>query len=458
MKIKVLKRLMLCCMLALIACVGGFTLSMSNEPKKSVSAATITRGVQVGDVLNTMTYMSTPDVLNYPVYDANFGFSFDNQEQINVLLRFTDGTYLCTSVYYNANVKKYCYVFRLKDSNDTNIRTFTKFTYTTPSSMTKPTVYTFPSFNFAGRTVASIDDSSICQILKVTEERTAIPLPADPTKTGYTFVGWYFDSAFTQAYDGSPIYEDTALYAKFEINQYTASFNTNGGSSVTAITQNYNTSISKPNNPTKTGYTFAGWYKDAALTQEQTFPFIIGSANITLYAKWTINQYTISFNTNGGSAVTAITQNYNTSITKPTDPTKTGYTFAGWFKDTGLTQEQTFPFNMGAVSISLYTKWDANPQTVIICYQGAKESDTVIVNYGLKLDTPADPTFTGHVFGGWYLDAECTQVVDFNTTIIEDITIYAKWTWQMFTVTFYVEGEIYHSQKCEYGTVFQVAP
>jgi uncharacterized repeat protein (TIGR02543 family) len=442
-----IKKLAICCMLTLIVAISGFMLLKNNASEKTVSAATVTRGVQVGDVLGIVNFSSLPNVLEFP---SDVPFHYDYKSKI--LLTFEGGLTLETRWNWISDFKG---SFALYGAGG-HIETFATIT-NSEGVLDKPTVWSLSSYDFGGRKVTSVNDASVQQVIKVAES-TTIPLPADPTKAGYTFVGWYFDSAFTQAYDGSPIYEDTALYAKFTINQYTVSFTTNGGSSVNAITQNYNSSISKPSDPTKTGYTFAGWYKDSALTMAQTFPFSLGTANVTLYAKFTINQYTVSFNTNGGSSVNAITQNYNTSISKPTDPTKTGYNFGGWYTDSALTTAQTFPYNMGAANTTLYAKWNANPMTVTINYQNANASDTVIVNYGLKLTAPANPTFTGHVFGGWFLDSECTQVVDFNTTIIEDITIYAKWTWQMFTVTFYVEGEIYHTQQVEYGTVFQVAP
>ena len=128
--------------------------------------------------------------------------------------------------------------------------------------------------------------------------------------------------------------QNATLYAKWTINQYTISFDSNDGSSVIAITQDYNTIVTAPSAPTRTGYSFAGWYSDAGLTSAYTFTSM-PAEDTTLYAKWIINQYTISFNSNGGTSVTAITQDYNTSVSAPTAPTRTGYTFAGWYSDAG---------------------------------------------------------------------------------------------------------------------------
>jgi uncharacterized repeat protein (TIGR02543 family) len=151
---------------------------------------------------------------------------------------------------------------------------------------------------------------------------------------------------------------NTTLYAKWSINQYTISFEENGGSVVTDITADFATSVTAPSIPSKEGYTFGGWYVDAGFTEAYTFTTMPAS-NITLYAKWSINQYTISFEENGGSVVTDITADFATSVTQPSIPSKEGYTFAGWYSDALLTQAYTFT-TMPASNITVYAKWSAN--------------------------------------------------------------------------------------------------
>ncbi|HEY8443635.1 MAG TPA: InlB B-repeat-containing protein [Clostridia bacterium] len=139
-----------------------------------------------------------------------------------------------------------------------------------------------------------------------------IPLPEPPTKPGYTFVGWYWDAEFTIPYNGEPIYEDSTLYAKFEINQYTITFITNGGGTIAPIVTNYNTTIAEPTPPTKIGYIFAGWYLDEALTQ----PFDFGTPitqDIRLYAKWTLQSRTVTFIVDG-QVYTTITVPFGTVL------------------------------------------------------------------------------------------------------------------------------------------------
>ena len=169
-------------------------------------------------------------------------------------------------------------------------------------------------------------------------------LPTDVTRTGYTFKGWYDNENLT----GSPV---TAIggaetgnkeyWAKWEINQYTITFDTNGGSEIAPITQDYGTKITAPANPTRKGYTFKGWDKE--------IPETMPAENITVKAQWEINQYTITFDTNGGSEIAPITQDYGTKITVPADPTRKGYTFKGW--------DKKIPETMPAENITITARW-----------------------------------------------------------------------------------------------------
>ena len=112
---------------------------------------------------------------------------------------------------------------------------------------------------------------------------------------------------------------------------YTVTFDTDGGSNAAQQTVHYGDKAVKPADPTKSGYTFDGWYTEAEHNSEYKFDVPV-KKNITLYAKWNVNQYTITFDSNGGTAVDSITADYGTAITAPSDPTRTGYIFAGWDK------------------------------------------------------------------------------------------------------------------------------
>ena len=164
------------------------------------------------------------------------------------------------------------------------------------------------------------------------------------TRAGYTQVGWATVDGGEKVYDFEDIYtknEALTLYPVWNTNKYTITFDTNGGSEIAPITQDYGTQIAAPANPTRKGYTFKGWDKE--------IPETMPAENITVKAQWEINQYTITFDTNGGSEIAPITQDYGTEITAPDNPTRKGYTFKGWDKE--------IPKTMPAENITITARW-----------------------------------------------------------------------------------------------------
>ena len=234
-----------------------------------------------------------------------------------------------------------------------------------------------------------------------------LPTADDMTYTGYMFKGWYDNENLT----GSPV---TAIggtetgnkeyWAKWEINQYTITFDANGGSEIAPITQNYGTKITTPADPTRKGYTFKGWDKE--------IPKTMPAENITVKAQWEINQYTITFDANGGSEIAPITQDYGTKITTPADPTRKGYTFKGWDKE--------IPETMPAENITVKAQWEINQYTITFDTNGGSEIAPITQDYGTAITAPADPTRKGYTFKGW--DKEIPK-----TMPAENITITARW-------------------------------
>ena len=164
------------------------------------------------------------------------------------------------------------------------------------------------------------------------------------TRVGYTQVGWSTVDGGEKVYDFKDIYtknEALTLYPVWNTNKYTIAFDTNGGSEIAPITQDYGTEITAPDNPTRKGYTFKGW--------DKAIPETMPAENITVKAQWEINQYTITFDTNGGSEIAPITQDYGTKITAPDKPTRKGYTFKGWDKE--------IPETMPAENITITARW-----------------------------------------------------------------------------------------------------
>lgn len=142
------------------------------------------------------------------------------------------------------------------------------------------------------------------------------------------------------------------------------SFNANGGSATESIGATANQLIAKPADPTRTGYTFAGWYKDAALTTPWNFATDVVTQATTLYAKWDELTYTVTFVTNGGSSIATINSKYNQVIVAPTPPTRSGFIFAGWFKDAALTTPWDFATDLLLANTTLYAKWNDPSQSI----------------------------------------------------------------------------------------------
>ena len=258
----------------------------------------------------------------------------------------------------------------------------------------------------------TFDTNGGSEIAPITQDYgTKITTPADPTRKGYTFKGW--DKEIPKTMPA----ENMTVKAQWEINQYAITFDTNGGSKIAPITQDYGTAITAPADPTRKGYTFKGWDKE--------IPKTMPAENMTVKAQWEINQYAITFDTNGGSEIAPITQDYGTKITTPADPTRKGYTFKGWDKE--------IPKTMPAENMTVKAQWEINQYAITFDTNGGSEIAPITQDYGTKITTPADPTRKGYTFKGW--DKEIPK-----TMPAENMTVKAQWEINQYTITFDTNG------------------
>ncbi len=264
--------------------------------------------------------------------------------------------------------------------------------------------------------------------------------------TGYQFSNWTLPEGVTAASEYSansnPIHihataAGKTITANFTAKTYTVTLDNQSATTAgqASVTATYNAAMPsiEANLPEKTGYTFGGYftetngggtkYYNADGTSATNWNI---DAATTLYAQWTINQYTISFDSNGGSDVASITQDYNSSVTAPADPTKTGYTFAGW--------DPAVPGTMPAEDTECVAQWTINSHNLSWNWGGGETSSTThtaagSVAYNTELVYPADNTMTkaNYVFNGWSTDAA--------TMPDEDLTITAQWTPAVASVT-----------------------
>ena len=196
--------------------------------------------------------------------------------------------------------------------------------------------------NTSGGSIVTYKDGDSEYAKQVLPSGTLATRPDAPAATpGYTFGGWNKADGTAWNYASDKVTDNITLYAKWAANTYTITFDTAGGSEIAPITQDYGTVITAPEAPTREGYTFIGWDKE--------IPTTMPAENMTVTAQWEINQYTITFDTAGGSEIAPITQDYGTVITAPEAPEREGYTFIGW--------DKAIPETMPAENITLKARW-----------------------------------------------------------------------------------------------------
>ena len=244
-----------------------------------------------------------------------------------------------------------------------------------------------------------------------------LPTAGDMTYTGHTFKGWYDNENLT----GSPVTAigDTETgnkeyWAKWEANTYTVTLNAGDGTinsgNVTSYT--YGVGATLPTDVTRTGYTFKGWYDNEGLTGDPVTA--IGNTetgNKEYWAKWEINQYTVTVKPENGKADITITQDYGTPITAPT-LTREGYQFNGW--------DKAIPATMPAENMTITAKWKVNSYTITFDTAGGSEIAPITQDYGMAIIAPADPTREGYTFIGWDTEIPTTMPA-------ENITLKGRW-------------------------------
>ena len=247
-----------------------------------------------------------------------------------------------------------------------------------------------------------------------------------PTRTGYTFGGWY--NGNTKVENGAwNIASNVTLTAKWTANTYTVTFNPNGGSvSPTSKTATYDSSFTLPTpTPTWAGNTFSGWYYDSTKVTSGTWKYTTG---MTLTAKWDSVDYTISYTMNGGTNNSSNPSTYtvNDSFTFK-DPTKTGYTFLGWTYSGQTTPTKTVTIAEGTMGNLSYTaNWKVNDYTVTFDANGGSVTSTSkTVTYDASYTAPT-PTRTGYTFAGWYSGS--TKYTGGTWKTASNTTLTAKWT------------------------------
>ena len=269
-----------------------------------------------------------------------------------------------------------------------------------------------------------------------------LPTADDMTYTGHTFKGWYDNEGLT----GDPVMAiggtemgNKEYWAKWTINQYTITFDTDGGSEVAPITQDYGTAITAPADPTREGYTFTGW--------DKTIPATMPAGDMTITAQWTVNQYTITYDLDGGTAEgNPDTYTVETDAFTLKNPTRPGYTFTGW-SGTGLTGEDnlTVTIPKGSTGNRSYTAhWSLNTYSITYDLNGGTASGNP-TSYTVESATITlnQPTKTGYTFTGWSgtdLTGEDNLTVTIPAGSTGDRSYTAHWSLNTYSIAYDLDG------------------
>jgi uncharacterized repeat protein (TIGR02543 family) len=280
-----------------------------------------------------------------------------------------------------------------------------------------------------------------------------------PAKDGYTFCGWAeTDSAtdgnmfptFTVALNGKP------LYAVWKAGVVNVAFFAMGGSDNAVLSGKVDDSVAIPADPTRTGYTFEGWYTEPDGGGNKLDTATGGSITLATatpaayYAKWTAETYTVTLKLNGGniSGETAdVTRDgaYGAQVTY-TEPTRPGYTFTGWKAEGSdtVTKFITFPAKDAAYT----AQWQKNSITVTFNSMDGSDAAVLSGEAGSTLTVPADPTRTGYTFDGWSLQPISTSYVTPDDSFpTASIAYYAQWTAKTSAVTLKLNGGTIKDKK-----------
>ena len=261
------------------------------------------------------------------------------------------------------------------------------------------------------------------------------------SRTGYTFTGWNTspDGTGTAYRPNATIQfaaQNITLYAQWKVRSYSVNFDSNGGSAVASQSVKYGSKASRPTDPTRAGHTFQGWYTSRDGGARYDFNQTV-TGDVTLYAHWSVNSYTLAFDGNGGKASESSrkVQYGNQYGTLPT-ATRTGYAFQGWYTARSGGSQVSSSTTMEAANTTVYAHWTVNTYTVSFDSNGGSAVASQSVRYGSKATQPANPTRAGHTFQGWYTARSGGSKYDFGTAVTGDVTLYAHWSVNSYTLTF----------------------
>ena len=252
---------------------------------------------------------------------------------------------------------------------------------------------------------------------------TAITPPEDPTREGYTFMGW------KPAIPETMPENDLTVTAQWQVNSYIITYIVDGNVYKTD-TIAYGTELTPEPIPTKEGYAFSGW---------SYIPPTMPAGNIVVMGSFTINSYTLTYMVDGEEYKTS-TLVYGSEIIPEEEPTKEGYTFSGWSE---------IPETMPAGDVVITGSFTVNSYTLLYIIDG-EEYKTSSVAYGITITPEAEPTKEGYTFSGW------SEIPE--TMPAEDVTVTGSFIINQYLLTYVIDGEEYKSYEIDYNSALTPEP
>ena len=438
------------------------------------SCATVTTNVTAGDAVGTLPSATKTGHTLVGWFTAASGGT-----------QITAATIPTGDVTYYAQFTPILYTITWKDGNGSTLKTEQVAYGTTPSyTGTTPTKtataqYTYTFNNTWSPTITAVTgdatytaqfnstlrsytitwkdgDGNTLKTEQVDYGATPSYTGSTPTKTATAQYTYTFNNTWSPAI--SAVTGNATYTAQFSstLRSYTISFNANGhGTAPSNQSVAFGAKVTDPGNLSATGWTFGGWYKEAACTNAWNFSTMTVSGEQTLYAKWTATSYSITCNLDGGSLAVANPTSYTIESNAITlnNPTKTGYDFAGWTGSNGSTPQKTVIIAAGSTGNKTYTaNWTAQVYNIIYRDQNDADFSGVHGNnyptshtYGVATSL-VSPTKTGYTFNGWFTTSACTGTAVNSlgaTAYTGNITLYAKWTIKQYLLTVQANNDSY---------------
>lgn len=295
----------------------------------------------------------------------------------------------------------------------------------------------------------------------VSYSASGVTEPEAPSLDWYDFGGWYLDETYEERYDFALPEVSMTVHALWIPIEYEIEYVLGGGENSPSNPATYNVEDSVVfEDAYREGYTFNGWYGNAEFTTEQVTGVEVGShGKVTVYASFSINQYTISFETDGGTTVSEITQDYGTAIAAPAQPAKTGYAFVGWYESD---PQELYDFTtMPARDFTLYAAWELVTYDIVYNLDGGVNGSNPS-GYTIESDTITlvDATKRGYEFLGWFSDSGLgTPVSEIEAGSYGDVELFAGWRVIEYEIVYHLPDGATHSNPDFYtvetdGTVF----